>query len=211
MYVNRIIQEEIIRKLEPNKVVVLYGPRQVGKTTLVEHILEEIGEDHLYLSGENRDVRGWLSSQSLEILKQHIGPYRLVVIDEAQKVEAIGVNLKLLVDHIKGIRILATGSSSFALSHQLGEPLVGRQRQFFLFPFAQMELDHLEKPHERQARLPMRMIYGGYPEAVIQDNAEDKRAFLNGMVDSYLFRDLLELCVHGRSLPIRWLIMPGHP
>jgi uncharacterized protein len=190
--VNRYIKNDILRKLQPNKVVVLYGPRQVGKTTLIKEILKDIKEDHLLLNGENKSVQKWLSSQEVSILKQYIGNYKLLVIDEAQKVDKIGINLKLIVDNFEGIKVLATGSSSFELANQIGEPLVGRKWQFTLYPIAQLELAEYENRGDMENKLDSRLIYGSYPDVVKVEAFDEKRDILNEIVDSYLYRDLLE-------------------
>jgi predicted AAA+ superfamily ATPase len=193
MNIPRAIQSSILRKLQPNKVVVIYGPRQVGKTTLLHHVLPQLKEDYLFLSGEDRTVQPWLASQSIEKLKENVGKNKILIIDEAQKVPEIGLNLKLIVDHIKGIKVLATGSSSFELAHQVGEPLVGRKWQFYLYPIAQLEMNQLEAPYQTKTRLESRLIYGGYPEVITTKDAALKRELLNSIVDSYLYRDILEL------------------
>ena len=193
MNIPRAIQPDILKKLQPNKVVVIYGPRQVGKTTLLHHIIPRIKEDYLFLSGEDRAVQLWLSSQSIETLKENIGRKQVLIIDEAQKVPKIGLNLKLIVDHIKDIKVIATGSSSFELAFQVGEPLVGRKWQFYLYPIAQLELNQLEAPYQTKSRLESRLIYGVYPEVITTKDVALKRELLNSIVDNYLYRDLLEL------------------
>lgn len=193
MEINRYIKKDILKKLQPNKVVVLYGPRQVGKTTLVKEILKDFKkEDYLFLNGENKSVQRWLSSQEVDILRQYIGKYKLLIIDEAQKVDHIGLNLKLIVDHFSDIKVLATGSSSFELANQVGEPLVGRKWQFTLFPISQLELAKYESRGETENKLESRIIYGAYPDVVKTDIFKEKQDILNEIVDSYLYQDLLE-------------------
>ena len=171
--------------------MIVYGPRQVGKTTLIKEILEEVKEDYLFVSGEDRMVLPWLGSGSIEKLKEYVGAKKLLVVDEAQKVPEIGLNFKLIVDHLPGVKILATGSSSFELAHQVGEPLVGRKWQFFLYPIAQLELSALESRHQTEARLESRLIYGSYPDVATSDDVLKKREILNAIVDQYLYKDLL--------------------
>jgi len=192
MHINRYLLNEIIKKTEPNKVVVVYGPRQVGKTTLVKELLKLIDPEKkaLVVSGEDRNVSSWLGSQSITTLKQYIGDKTLLVIDEAQKIENIGLNLKLIVDHINGIRVIATGSSSFELANQVGEPLVGRKWQFTLYPIAQIELSQYEARHETEAILPFRLLYGSYPAVITAKNSKDKIKMLSEIVDGYLFKDM---------------------
>lgn len=153
--------------------------------------MAEETEPFLFVSGEDRAVKAWLGSQSLETLRQNIGKNTLFVIDEAQNVPNIGLNLKLIVDHLPHIRVLATGSSSFDLSNQTGEPLVGRKWEFVLFPIAQLELSPTEAPFQSEELLPQRLIYGGYPEVVTTLGLSDKRDLLNNIVNGYLYKDLL--------------------
>lgn len=191
MLIPRFIQSDIVKKLQPQKAVIVYGPRQVGKTTLINQILQEIKEDYLFVSGEDRAVAEWLSSGSIEKLRNYLGAKKLLVVDEAQKIPEIGLNFKLMIDHIPGVKILATGSSSFELASRIGEPLVGRKWQFFLYPIAQLELSSLESLHETESRLESRLIYGSYPDVVKSDGVSEKREILNAIVDQYLYKDLL--------------------
>jgi predicted AAA+ superfamily ATPase len=145
----------------------------------------------LFLSGEDRAVREWLGSQRIETLRQNIGKNELLVVDEAQNVPQIGLNLKLIVDHLPQVRVLATGSSSFDISNQTGEPLVGRKWEFELYPISQLELSATEAPFQTEELLPQRLIYGGYPEVVTTTGFSDKRELLNQIVNGYLYKDLL--------------------
>jgi hypothetical protein len=190
--INRYIKKDIIKRLRPGKVVILYGPRQIGKTTLVKEILPDMKEKYLYLNGENRSVQRWLSSQEVDTFKQYIGKNKFLIVDEAQKVENIGLNLKLIIDNFDDIKILATGSSSFKLADQVGEPLVGRKWQFLLYPISQLELSYGENLGETENKLESRMIYGFYPDVVKEESLEEKQEILNEIVDSYLYSDLLE-------------------
>ncbi|MBT3690500.1 ATP-binding protein [bacterium] len=190
--IKRYIHNTLIKKLEPNKVVVLYGPRQIGKTTLTEEILKNTKEKYLFLNGETRNVQKWLSSQEVDTFKQYIADNELLVIDEAQKIDNIGLNLKLIVDHIKNIKVLATGSSSFELANQIGEPLVGRKWQFTLYPISQLELKQYENLNQTNNNLESRLVYGSYPEVIKAKSNQERKDILNEIADSYLYRDLLE-------------------
>lgn len=192
MHIERFIKNSIIEKLQPNKVVVLYGPRQVGKTTLIKEILKKVNEKYLFLNGENKSIQKWMASQEISVFQQYIGDYKLLVIDEAQKIDNIGLNLKLIVDHIDNIKVLATGSSSFELANQVGEPLVGRKWQFILYPIAQLEMQKYENRFETKNNLNQRLIYGSYPDVANTQLNNDKEDILNEIVDSCLYRDLLE-------------------
>lgn len=192
MLIKRFLEDKILKYLQPNKVVVIYGPRQAGKTTLLKQILPKIKEDYLLISGEDRLVKEWLGSQSLITLKANLGNKTLLVIDEAQKIDQIGLNLKILIDGVPGLKIIATGSSSFELANQVGEPLVGRQWPFMLYPIAQLELSTFQSPYEAKAQLPERLIFGSYPAVINLSSYEEKKQLLNTIVDNYLYRDLLE-------------------
>jgi hypothetical protein len=196
MYIPQAQIENLKTFLQPGKVVIIYGARQVGKTTLVNKFLETIDQyttRTLVVNGDDIVVRQFLGSQSINKLRDFIGDHSLLVIDEAQYIEKIGLNLKLIVDHIPSIKIIATGSSSFDLAKDVGEPLTGRKFTLKLFPLSQLEISQVEKPHETQANLESRMIYGSYPEVVTMQNNRLREEYLNEMVSSYLFKDILEL------------------
>jgi len=194
MYIPQRQLKNLKRLIFPNKVVVIYGARRCGKTTLINHYLEKAGNERsLLVSGEDITVREYLGSQSIAKLKDFVGKNNLLVIDEAQKVKEIGLNLKLIIDHIKGIKIIATGSSSFDLARDIGEPLTGRKYTLKLFPLAQLELMQIEQRAETEANLEARLIFGSYPEVVLtQDNSLRER-YLKEIVSSYLFKDILEM------------------
>jgi predicted AAA+ superfamily ATPase len=196
MYIPQQQIENLRELLQPGKVVIIYGARQVGKTTLVNKFLETIDQyttRTLVVNGDDIVVRQFLGSQSINKLRDFIGDHSLLVIDEAQYIEKIGLNLKLIVDHIPSIKIIATGSSSFDLAKDVGEPLTGRKFTLKLFPLSQLEISQVEKPHETQANLESRLIYGSYPEVVTMQNNRLREEYLNEMVSSYLFKDILEL------------------
>jgi predicted AAA+ superfamily ATPase len=179
--------------LKPGKVVVIYGARRTGKTTLLKEFLTGETGPYLLVSGEDITVQSYLSSQSLEKLKAFVGSNRLLVVDEAQKVQNIGLNLKLIVDHIPDIRIIATGSSSFDLARSVGEPLTGRKTTLIQYPLAQLEINTIEQHHETSARLESRLVFGSYPEVVLLDDNRGREQYLKEIVSSYLYRDILEL------------------
>lgn len=181
------------RSVAPGKVVVVYGPRRVGKTTLIQRYVQRHDQDALVVSGEDLGVREYLESQSLVKLREFVGGRRTLIVDEAQHVRQIGLNLKLLVDHVEGLRIIATGSSSFDLAQQTGEPLTGRKYTLLLLPLAQLELQEVEGAHETKAHLDLRLVYGSYPEVVLMGSNEDRALYLKELVASYLFRDILQL------------------
>ena len=193
MIIKRYILSKIKQDLVPGKVVVIYGPRQTGKTTLLNEIKSALKEKMLFVSGEDRFVQEWLSSRSIAILKKHIGDYKILIIDEAQHINQVGLNLKLIVDHVENVKIIATGSSSFELANQIGEPLVGRKWQFDLFPIAQIELKEQEDYLSTKENLSERLIFGSYPEVITTIGLDRKKQLLNSIVDNYLFKDILAL------------------
>lgn len=183
----------LARLVAPGKVVVLYGPRRVGKTTLIRRYVRDHAPDAMVVTGEDVAVREYLESQSVAKLREFVGDRRTIVVDEAQHVRQIGLNLKLLADHVEGLRIVATGSSSFDLAAQTGEPLTGRKTTLLLLPLAQMELGAVESAHETRANLQARLLYGAYPEVVLLASNERREEYLRELVASYLFKDVLQL------------------
>ena len=177
----------------PGKVAVLYGPRRVGKTTLIRRYVRVYAPDAMVVTGEDIAAREYLESQSVAKLREFVGDRRTLVVDEAQHVRQIGLNLKLLVDHVDGLRIVATGSSSFDLAAQTGEPLTGRKTTLLLLPLAQLELALVESAHETRTNLQARLLYGTYPEVVLLASNERREEYLRELISSYLFKDVLQL------------------
>lgn len=193
MYITQTQLVNLKAVLKPGKVVVIYGARRTGKTTLLREFLKGEAGPYLLVSGEDITVQSFLSSQSLEKLKAFVGANRLLVVDEAQKVRNIGLNLKMIVDHIPDIRVIATGSSSFDLARSIGEPLTGRKTTLIQYPLAQLEIGAMEQHHETAARLEQRLIYGSYPEVVLMEDCREREQYLKEIVSSYLYKDILEL------------------
>lgn len=190
-YIDRAIQAKFIKKLVPNKVLVLLGARRTGKTIFLKQIRQKLTEPYLILNGEDMDTLDLLNKRSVKNYQDLIGNNKILIIDEAQKIPEIGAKLKLMVDEIKGIKIIATGSSTFDLTNKLGEPLTGRQFLFHLFPMAQMELAQTETAVQTHAALEDRLIYGSYPELLHKKRKEDKREYLKEIINSNLLKDLL--------------------
>lgn len=200
MYIAQAQIENLKAVLEPGKVVVLYGARRVGKTTLIRNFLEHWRQENpaeaervLFVNGDDIVVRQFLGSQSLQRLREFVGDHSLLVVDEAQYVEQIGLNLKLIVDHLPTIKVIATGSSSFELARDVGEPLTGRKHVLRLFPLAQMEIARYEKRHETEANLETRLLYGSYPEIVTMAGKTQREEYLRELVNAYLLKDVLVL------------------
>lgn len=185
--INRSIINQLKKKINDKKVIVLLGPRQVGKTTL----LKDQFTDHntLWLNGDDADVRIKLSNATSTYLKKLMGNHKRVIIDEAQRIENIGITLKILHDELANVKVIATGSSSFELSNKINEPLTGRKWQFNLWPISLEEmLNHTSELAESRL-LEHRMVYGWYPDVI--NNAGDEKDLLNQLSDSYLYKDIL--------------------
>lgn len=177
--------------LQPNKVLILMGARRVGKTELLKKRLSETKEPYLLLNGEDATTVSVLSNRSVENYKRLLGDKKLLVIDEAQTIPEIGKILKLMVDTIEDIKIIATGSSVFDLENELGEPLTGRDITVRLFPLSQMEFNKKENLIETKGRLEERLILGSYPELQQYNGWDEKVKYLERLVSSYLIRDIL--------------------
>lgn len=194
MYVPQKQLENLRSLIQSGKVIVIYGARRVGKTTLLRKFIENLDKEAvLFVNGDDITARQFLESQSIENLKDFVGRHQYLIVDEAQYVRNIGLNLKLIVDHIPGIKVIATGSSSFDLAQSVGEPLTGRRFVLKLFPLAQMEISGLEKTHETAANLETRLIYGSYPEVVTLRDNKLREEYLRELIASYLFKDILAL------------------
>lgn len=185
--------EDLAKQIKSGKVLVIYGPRRVGKTTLLNDFLAHCGLRYKLDSGDNIRVQETLSSQDFPIIKEYAFGYELIAIDEAQRVPHVGQGLKILVDQIPNIHVIATGSSSFELSGQIGEPLTGRKHTLTLFPVAQLELSSLYNHHELKEKLHEYLVYGSYPEVVSQESTFEKQKILEELVHSYLLKDILEI------------------
>ncbi len=192
MYIHQHLLVTLREVIRPNKVVIIYGPRRTGKTTLLNKFLDT-ENNFLLVSGEDVDVQYYLSSQSIEKLKGFIGEHKLLVIDEAQAVPHIGLNLKLIVDHCPGLSVIVTGSSAFDLANKLGEPLTGRSTTLRMFPLSQMEIGATETLAQTRSNLESRLIYGAYPEVVLNHSIQNNQRYLKELVSDYLYKDILAL------------------
>ena len=207
MRIPRIIKKNIIERLhESNKVVILYGPRQVGKTTLAREITADWQGSVLEISADEPRYIDVLSSRDSARLKSLVAGYDLLFIDEAQRVPDIGINLKILHDQIPDIRTIVTGSSSFDLANSIREPLTGRTWTYNLYPISFMELSGLFNQFELDSQLEDRLIYGSYPEVFSIANQADKEDYLYEIGSAYLYKDILELSSIKNSAKMRDLI-----
>jgi predicted AAA+ superfamily ATPase len=191
-FLNRGIDIIFNKKVLPNKVLVLLGARRVGKTAFIKNYLSNIpNSDYLQLNGEDIDDANLLKERSVSNYSRLLAGVKLLVIDEAQNIPDIGMILKLIVDSIDGIKIIATGSSVFDLSNKLGEPLVGRKNTIYLFPLAQMEFSEYENYKETTNKLEERLLFGSYPELEQYPDWNDKISYLKEIINSYLLKDIL--------------------
>lgn len=188
----RRVYQDLGNYLSVNKVLVIYGPRQVGKTTLLNDFLSETNFKYKLVSGEDISLYDVLGSSNIEKIKEFVSGYELIVIDEARKIPNIGLALKIMVDHIKDIRVIATGSSSFELAGQIGEPLTGRKTTLNMYPISQIELSYIYNKYELKENLSKYLIFGSYPEVITLESKQSKIDLLHELVNSYLLKDILE-------------------
>lgn len=190
-YFHRAIEERFVKKMRSGKVMLLFGARRIGKTSFIQQWLKNINDAVLILNGEDMGTAASLSERTVENYKRVVGKHKIVVIDEAQKIPDIGQILKLMIDELPDIKIVATGSSVFDLSNRLGEPLTGRSITFYIHPLAQMELAKEETAVQTRTRLEERLIYGSYPELWQYKGNEEKAEYLKDIINNYLFKDIL--------------------
>jgi hypothetical protein len=204
--IQRALQQRVEDRMKPQKVMLIFGPRRVGKTFLLKQIVQSFEGKSLILNGEDIDSIAMLEPISIANYRHVLEHVELLAIDEAQHIPDIGKKLKLIVDEVPDIRVIASGSSSFDLKNQAGEPLVGRGTQFVLLPFSQQEVSTVESPIESKRNLEARLIYGSYPEVVMLDTFAEKKEYLNDIVESYLLKDILAVDGIKNSAKIRDLL-----
>lgn len=187
----RIIQKHIQNDLFKGKAIVLTGPRQVGKTTLLETLRNANQLKGLWLNCDEPDVRLLLENTTSTQLRALIGEHELVFIDEAQRVKNIGLTLKLIVDNLKKVQVIATGSSALDLANEINEPLTGRKWEYHLYPLSTLEMINYTSKLEEQRLLEQRLIYGLYPDIVIHSTGAQPA--LMALSNDYLYKDLLSI------------------
>lgn len=189
--INRILEEVITGKLNTGKAIIILGPRQSGKTTLLKRLADKLPGDPLWLNGDDPEVRQQLEGAGIRTLQQLLSGQKWVFIDEAQRIENIGLLLKMIVDNLPGLQLVATGSSAFELNDKIKEPLTGRKWEYHLFPLSFGEMADHQGLWEENRSLESRLIYGYYPEIVT--STDNLREILAQLTDSYLYKDLLSL------------------
>jgi uncharacterized protein len=191
MEITRYIKDKILKSIQPNKVIILLGARRVGKTSLIKQIMKEISEPILFLNGDDYNTKTLFEKRSVANFKLLLGNYKFLVIDEAQEIDDIGFKLKLMIDSFEGLKIIATGSSAFDLTSKVGAPLVGRNITFHLYSIAQLEYKNYENYFETISNLEERLILGSYPELLHIQDFNEKKEYLEGLINDYLLKDIL--------------------
>ncbi|WP_456377033.1 ATP-binding protein [Lutibacter sp.] len=185
----RKLLKNIRAQLYKGKAIILLGARQVGKTTLLQELAKQ-EENVLWINADNMEDRELFNQPSATRLKALIGNYKIVIVDEAQRIKDIGITLKLITDELKHIQLIATGSSSFELSNSINEPLTGRKYEYQLYPIAFGELVNQHNLLYEFKMLNHRLIYGSYPDVI--NNAGNEKEILQQLTSSYLYKDILE-------------------
>jgi len=207
MLIARSITGTIIEKLNSsNKGIVIYGARQVGKTTLVNGIIKELNLKTLTINGDQSRFLDILSSRDLNKIKSLVEGYELLFIDEAQRIPEIGLALKIILDNLPFIKVIVTGSSSLDLASKISEPLTGRAWTYHLYPISFLELFKNRNRAELNTSLEERLVYGSYPEIFSVDGGFPKREYLQNLSDAYLYKDLIEFGDIKNSSKIRDLL-----
>ena len=188
--IKRLLEINIRKRINSGKAIVLLGSRQTGKTTLLEQIASETGK-YLLLDCDDFLIREKLENANTESLKQIIGKHETVFIDEAQRVKNIGLSLKIIIDRIKNVRLLVSGSSALELANEINEPLTGRKWEYMLYPISWQEFSEHVGYLKSQQQLEQRLVFGMYPEVI--NNTGDEEEVLRQLSGSYLYKDLLAL------------------
>ncbi len=187
--IERDLDKVIAERLFKGKAIVLIGARQVGKTTLLKNLVKG-QENLLWLDGDDIEVRTMLQNVSTIKFKSLLGQNKVMVVDEAQRIENIGLKMKLITDNFPDVQLILTGSSSFDLANKINEPLTGRKWEYTLFPLSFGELASHNGTFDEIRHLSLRLVFGSYPDVV--NNAGDEREILMQLTNSYLYKDILE-------------------
>jgi predicted AAA+ superfamily ATPase len=187
--IKRTLSEVIQNRFFKGKAILLLGPRQVGKTTLIQEQIKE--KEYLFLNGDDPSIRSMLENANATQLQSIIGNYKIVFIDEAQRISNIGITLKLITDQFKSVQLLVSGSSSFDINNKTQEPLTGRKFEYHLYPISWEEFEGQVGFIASQQQLEERLIYGMYPDVI--NNRQDANSVLRELGSSYLYKDVLSI------------------
>jgi hypothetical protein len=187
--IKRALFQKLNEKFNKGKAIVLLGPRQVGKTTLINTCLE--GQDFLFLNGDDPEIRNLLENTGVSKLRLIIGKNTLVFIDEAQKIKDIGLIAKMIIDQFKEVQLIVSGSSALEINQSTQEPLTGRKFEYQLFPISWEEFENHEGYLEANTQLEERLIYGMYPDVL--NNRSEAGEILKQLTTSYLYKDVLSI------------------
>jgi len=206
LYIERKIEPVIRRGMNKGKVIILYGARRTGKTTLIKHLFEQDGQEYLYLSCEQQRIREQVIPDELA-LKTIIGNYKNIVFDEAAYLENPGLVLKVLIDSFPALNIIASGSSSFELAGKVQEPLTGRHFQYFLFPLSWQEIAVFSSPLNLSFSIEQVFRFGSYPEVFKYTEENEKINYLQLLTEDYLYKDILAFNKVKQSRKLRELLV----
>ena len=193
LWIKRYYEDRLSDIISPGKITILYGPRRVGKTSLLQKYLNGVEGKVFIGTGDDRILRDIIESENVARIQTCFKGYDYVFIDEAQRITNVGNGLKIIADYLPELRCIATGSSSFGLAHQVGEPLTGRHRQLLLYPIASLEIAGQTGRMDVVNRLEDFLIFGSYPEVLTAVNVKEKIEYLISLRDSYLLKDVFEL------------------
>ncbi len=184
---SRFLQNTVNKRINSGKAIVITGARQVGKTTLIEIVLKN--KDYLFLNCDDPQIRTLLTKPNTEQIKKIIGKYKYVFIDEAQRIDDIGLTMKIIIDQFKNCQLFVSGSSSFDLSNKINEALTGRKWEYQLYPVSWEEYENHHGYLHAEQNIENRLLYGFYPDVL--NNQDDEINILHNLVNSYLYRDVL--------------------
>lgn len=207
MYIKRSLESTVLEKLKSSgKGIVIYGARQVGKTSLVNRIISQLKLKTLTISGDQTRYHDIITSRDLSKIKNLVSPYELLFIDEAQRIKEIGLNLKIIFDNIPELKVIVTGSSALDLASKISEPLTGRIWSYKLYPLSQLELINQSSSTQVDFEIEDRLIFGSYPEIFSYHSYQDKQEYLRQLSDNYLYKDILEFSGIKNSIKIREIL-----
>jgi len=195
---HRSIERQLIKRVDYNKAIVIFGPRQVGKTTLVKELTKKLDQPFLYYNGDEINTRNLWRNDQVSALIQSFGAKKLIVLDEAQMIEEVGAICKQIVDAKLGVQLIITGSSALNIANLTQEPLTGRKWEYFLYPMSCGEMIQNSNAADLVRKLTLYLVYGSYPEVVT--HSDDAKEILNNLVSSYLYKDVLALTGVKRPL-----------